>query len=279
MAFGDVFGKTWKNYKDNFRTIFKLMIFFYAIPAIIVGFIQFFYFGASNLSEIGVRDVRVAGSLVLLSIGFFLISMIATLGILASSLRKERFSYSDTLSDAKRYYWKYLGFILVAGIFVVLLFLIPLGLGVLLWLYAGVIAVAVLLGIVLAIPGAVLAVSWLFGAYILVDEKRGILKSLGRSYRLVKRRWWRIFGNWVLLAIILLGVGIVFSLPGIPTALKVKSGVGVTYNLLLFHTVLSGLLDIASAFVTVPFGILFFKNLYFVVKKEGEAKVKKKRKR
>ena len=42
MGFGEIFGKSWQEYKKNFKQIFEFMFLFYGIPQLIVGVISLF---------------------------------------------------------------------------------------------------------------------------------------------------------------------------------------------------------------------------------------------
>lgn len=72
----------------------------------------------------------------------------------------------------------------------------------------------------LILPGlAVLAllIYWSVAAQVIVIEGRRPLEALSRSFRLVRRNWWRTFAVWMLTILVIFGItvalGIVTSLP------------------------------------------------------------------
>jgi hypothetical protein len=96
--------------------------------------------------------------------------------------------------------------------------------------------------ILLIVPGIIFMVFWLFSPFILIKEKAGIIDSLKRSKKLVKGRWWMVFGYYLLF--LLISIGAFFALSFIPF-------IGSFFEYL----------------IVVPFSILFFKNMYLDLKK------------
>jgi len=78
----------------------------------------------------------------------------------------------------------------------------------------------VIVGIVLALAawvfGAILTVRWHLAIPVVMLERLGPLKSLGRSWRLVRRSSWRVFGILLLTYLI---VGIAVEVISVPFAL------------------------------------------------------------
>lgn len=91
------------------------------------------------------------------------------------------------------------------------------------------------------VPGIIFMVYWIFAFFILYDQRLGIKKSLGESKRIVRGRWWRTFGIFLLIGLIVTAVS------------------GVLNNIPLIGW-------IASMVLVHPFFIIFFKNFYLNMK-------------
>ena len=81
---------------------------------------------------------------------------------------------------------------------------------------AGILAgIAIAIGFVLIIiPGLILLTIWAVISPAIVVEDKGVIESFGRSRELVRGHGWQVFGAIVLTFLIIIGVGIVFSLIG-----------------------------------------------------------------
>jgi zinc-ribbon domain len=88
----------------------------------------------------------------------------------------------------------------------------------LLWIWALSIVVGtiVVLGfIALVIPGIILAIMFALSFPVLLIENKGVLDSMGRSRELVRNRWLKTFGTFLVFAIILgIASGIVSAISG-----------------------------------------------------------------
>jgi hypothetical protein len=126
-------------------------------------------------------------------------------------------------------------------------------------------ALGVLLGFVMfVLPGIWIYVAWAFGTPVLLVEGLRGRKALGRSFRLVKGRWWRTFGVLVvgfILAAIVSTVAQAVFLIGIV--------VGEDNDVLVL--VLSAIAGSVGLAVTTPFQAALLAVLYFDlrVRKEG----------
>lgn len=114
-------------------------------------------------------------------------------------------------------------------------------------------------------PGVWLYVAWSLAIPVLMVEGVRGTKAIGRSYRLVRGRWWPIFGI-VLLAQIFLGIvssvlGVMFA---IPLAIAQPTSEWATAIFSVLPNALAGL-------VTLPFTVALYVVLYYDqrVRKEG----------
>ncbi len=273
MSFGDIWGKAWKDYKTNLPAIVKAGVIFYALPLIMAWILVYgvligsgvytkiseVYGSSLNQTELEFRMEQVFENIVLsnltssiifitliilIFIAIFLLSMFAYIGITSASLKKEKFSFKDIIENGKKHYWGALGFSIVSVIFLAGLFLL------------------------LIIPGIIFSVFWAFGFYVFLNENRGIIESLRRSFYLVKGKWWKTFGYTILFFLIFYVITLVFGLPGLIARLAVLSGYNFSFNAAVGVGIVDWVLSLISVFITYPLAILFFKNFYFEMKKE-----------
>jgi hypothetical protein len=221
------------------------------------------------MADFSQMNMGIAIGSAVVGIAFFLLTLVASVGILVAYVKKEKFSFSDTLKGARAYYFRYLLLMILLGVIFVLPFVIS----------AAVLFVAPILSAVLFIASFVflvlMMVYWMFAGYVLVDEDEKVVRSLVKSRRIIKGSWWRVLGNWIIVMLIFFVIGLIFEIPAIPTGIMAAKE-GASQGILIFHFVLSGLLGAAGRFITIPLGVMFFKNLYSDIK---EQKGKKKKKR
>ncbi|MBS3080924.1 hypothetical protein J4221_05610 [Candidatus Pacearchaeota archaeon] len=264
MEFEKIFKKSWEDYKINIKSIIVFMIVF----AGIIGLIQVIHTGIWAILDESIRAMLLTDNLVkepmLLTnnlgkdffpwrfllpsgilglIGFFLSIFIYT-GLIGASLKHKKFTYNNLVSQGQIFYLKYLGLLVVSGLFLIGLFLL------------------------LIIPGIIFMGYWIFSSYVLFDERKGILESLKRSRELVKGKWWTVFGYSLLLMLIFLGIIIVFSLIALP--LYFIQGISLEY--FIFSIIANFLLSFIFSIFFTPFLVLFYKNFYLEIKKTKRKK-------
>jgi hypothetical protein len=75
--------------------------------------------------------------------------------------------------------------------------------------------IAIVIGFILIIvPGLILITIWAVISPSIVVEDRGVMEAFGRSRELVRGQGWQVFGAIVLAFLIVIAVGIVFSIVG-----------------------------------------------------------------
>lgn len=232
-GFGDLFSDSLKEYGDKFMILLKTFAFIYFIPIVImavIGIILVFLTGftvsniSSNLTGTVMLNLFEGGisalGLVLLFIFiiiYLIISVLLSISYVHISLAKKETSWKNVFKVARNFFWKYLGISILMGILLILLYLL------------------------LIIPGIIFTVYWIFAIYILMNEKLGIWESLKKSKQIVKGRWWRVFGYFLLLMLIIMAVSIVTG----------------------FIPFIGSLVQFL---VITPFCIIFFKNFYLDLK-------------
>lgn len=257
MDFETIFGKSYNDYKKNFRVIFILTLIFIGIPLvlsniILLGFsIQDPVFYESLITD-KPENISIKFAIVLFLLSFITLALyfIFEAGLVKDSI-KGKFKLNKTINSGKKYFWKFVWFSIVIFFFLILLFL------------------------ALIIPGIIFAVYWTLAIYIYFDSKKTVVQSLSASFHMIKGNWWRIFGYTILLFLILGVVGMIINLIGLPIGILLKN-LGLPDLWISFlNFILSDIINLVYALISVPFSILFYKNIYLEMRGN---KVKKKKK-
>ena len=240
IKFGELLGKSWKEYRANFTFILKVFLVLAAIPALILFFNPNVIYLNNSLKIGSVQQIRDLGAITISSILFlslianvFSVLMKATF-ISAFMSKKTPEKASAAIREGLNYLLRLIGLIVIT-----VLALIPLYL-------------------LLIIPGIIFTVYWAFSAYVLIGEKRGIIESLRHSFYLVKGRWWRVFGYFLLIILTFICVALLITIPSfiITKLISLVSGKGIIYGLV------SEIISLGVALITTPLLIIFMKNFY-----------------
>lgn len=211
-SFSSIFNESFDEYKKKFSLIFKSFLYIYFIPAVILFVLLAFAMIIFNptisgnaisdltqsttmISEEMIQNLPVgvlAFGLLLALVVFVLYLMLGLAYIYIGLAKDNKTSVSEIWKTTKKNFTKYLGFMIVTAIFLILLY------------------------ILLIIPGIIFTVYWAFAVFIFLNEKKKITASLKESKALVKGRWWKTFGYIILLTIILCVGNLILNLiPGI----------------------------------------------------------------
>lgn len=258
MGFWNLFNKSLKEYRTNFRSIFSFLLIFKFLPALvwIIGLFLLGYWNTDALTSLLIPGSQFNGSpffLAIFLVGASLYSLISLAlylfvctGLTKLSLEKKTFRYKDLVAGAEGSYFKYLGLFFINILFLIGLFLL------------------------LIVPGIIFWVYWIFAYCILYDQKAGIRESLKKSRLLVKGRWWKVFG-YFLLSVLLVGfVSWGISLISSPLSFYSLSVIAHGETLSLgYYSLISlatSILNFVNLLLTVPIWIIFLKNMYFELK-------------
>lgn len=255
--FGKLLSHSWAEYKSNFNLIFKIFFILYIIPSLAVSLFVLYCLSGVNerlsaiittegisataaveaIKEIFLSEapaLTIFAVLILISVVLgFIMSLTLINFSFSLSLRKKQ-SKLKTTSQAIKSGSKYL------GRYALLVIAVSLAL--------------VGLYLLFIIPGIIFTIYWLFAAYILIGENKGVIESIKRSKAIVRGRWWRVLGYYLLLILVFTGISLIFSIPG--SILKAIFQSTVVYNIF----------SLASYTITIPLGILFLKNFYLDLK-------------
>ena len=86
--------------------------------------------------------------------------------------------------------------------------------------------------------------------FVYFDKRKTVIESLKISFNIVKGNWWKIFGYTILLFL-------AFSIFGLIIVILVNY---VSNNYL--NLILNNLVNFIYTIISVPFSILFYKNIY-----------------
>ena len=180
------------------------------------------------------------------TIFIFLTALFVSAGLIGASIRKSSFSFTDLINNSLSSFWKYLAFFVVVCIF---------SLGLL---------------ILLIIPGIIFMVYWIFGVYVMYDKKLGIRASLKESRRIVRGRWWFVFGYLLFVGLITILISFLAGLIVLPTTFifqfAILSGNAIPQALFVADLFLKIIATFTSNLIILPLFTLFLKNFYFEMK-------------
>lgn len=241
-GFGDLFSKSWKEYKSSFGLFFKIFLLFSLIPSIVLLVLTTFYILVGNPNIIGNLNAALIRSIPLfmsLLVVLFL-SIVMYISFIYIAVHKEaypRMTLGHVIKGSFSYFWSYIGLVLLIFILLVPLY------------------------VLFIIPGIIFSIYWSFSIFVLMRENTSIWQSMKRSKLIVKGRWWRVFGYSLLIGLIMYFISAVFSAPGkifnFINLFTSSSGLG---NPILI--ILLGIIALFSGLITTPLSMLFFKNFY-----------------
>ncbi len=242
-SFGEIFGNSIADFRENFKSLFMLGFIGLFIPGLIALIVSLFMTGRSGF-------FIVYWVLILISI---ILSIYVSIGILLI-LKNGSMSIGDAFSESSPYFWRFVGLGVVYGLLLLVLFLL------------------------LIIPGIIFMTYWAFAFVFLIVENRKIGESLDASKQLVKGRWWRVFGYYLLMMILFMIVASIVSIPNIMTApnfteiLTAGASYSYTgYEWVSDYPVIGSIVSILQFLIYMIlqiFMIIFSYNFYVGLKKE-----------
>lgn len=248
-GFGALWSESWREYKSNFRVLFKIFFWFVLLPLIVFLLYDLIFLNSELLiSSVTDSDLDFAifsaselGIFISITILSVILGFIAYLSYLSTALFKEKRTGAN-IKKGLKILFPLIGFWIVAGIFLIGLL------------------------ILLIIPGIIFAIYWIFAVYIYFMENKGILASLKESRRLVRGKWWRTLGFLILIGIIFWLINFVFSIPINISGFLAVISQGIPVKIL---AAIGNILASFGKLVTIPLGFFFFKNFYLDMKKSS----------
>lgn len=241
-GFGELFGLAWRDFSDNFNLSLKLGLLLYFIPQIIYLLALYFIVGSFDVNDANITKFFNPIFLILILVLFLAGVLLSLVLVYAVLYNKKNLTLKSSIKQASKFYWKFLILSIVVGLALFGLF------------------------ILFIIPGIIFMIYWLFACLILVNEKKGVIQSIKESKKIVRGKWWRAFGYWILLSLIIIGISIVI---GMVTGLFNS----ILFNISVYaYVVVRALLGMLSTVIVSLLGIAFLKHFYFDLK---ETKIQK----
>lgn len=248
MRFVELFKKSVKDFKTNFKPIFLTFLYLSILPTIVISINNLLFTGSVMYDASKDLDINIPHLILTIILGLFsgILFLIALSGLTKASL-KNKFTLREIINSGMKNWLKYLGLLIVLGIFLIGL------------------------SFLLIIPAIIFFVYWLLSSYVLFDEQKGILYSLKRSRKLIKGNWWKVFGYVILTGI---GSGLVYIIFYLPSVLYLTNDQTIFQSLI--YLFLSTIAQTIMAIIFYGFFTLFYKNLYLELKSHLKKEVKEK---
>jgi hypothetical protein len=296
--FGDILNDSWNEFKGSWRLFLKVFLLFYVLPFIIIFAISFplqlqIQEEATLLEQevIGFNEVsdsfwKYTGIIFALSIiGSFFYLFVSSCFYYHIIYSKGKKNYNKMISGGKKYFWRYFGLILMYILIFLLFMVVVSGLvGILVFIFmsnkflmALSVSIAIILSILLMIK---YFIGWMLAPYFLINENNKIVESLRNSFNLVKGRWWTVFLYVFLFGLIVFIINIIAGVIGLAIFLPFKFLIlnsPSDSTLGAIGSLIDSLFSLIVTFITIPLGIILFKNVYLELKGEKDKKKSKKK--
>jgi len=252
----ELLAKSFDNYKRHFVILIKLSFLFYFIPQLVILVIQSIVsnhlMGIDPSAMSGLGLIKTMGPLFIMGIGFGAISGILKLlltftiiKVLTLKRAGRDLTISEAISESSNHFFAGLGLSILTFLMIAAGFMF------------------------LVIPGIILMIYLTFTLYAFIVDNTTFSEAWNRSWELVKGNWWRTLGYFLVLFLIIFGIGLVFGLVTMPFSIMGVFLTKINYIAgFLFQEIPSILLNILVIPMTVIFGELF----YVALKKEKNIK-------
>ena len=239
QSFSELFSGAYSAYKEHFRLFFELGSAFIILPAAI-------FFIATLLAKDSTSLLIIKGvQLIVLSLTqlFFTVAVIKVLT--AHRITGEP-SFFDAFNHSKQYFWK-------AVMLSILLFLA---------LFA--------LALAFIIPAIIFHVFWIFAIYALVIDDVSVMRTFEHSTRLVKGRWWQVFGNLFLMGLLMIIIAFIVLLIQYLIVLTAASLslIFTSQTIFLIGTSISLMISLIVSVLTLPLTLSFIEHMYVNLRDE-----------
>ena len=322
MTLENVFSKSWQDIKRNIVSSLKLSWWLFVLPCLVlllIGIVMFMGFVVPVFSEIqnaaelnsgsfgsfltltgnaigdegGISSSMMGGIilifvlLVVICAIFFSIYYISLL-YMAVYNEKGNLKIGQIIDGGLKYFWRIIGLGLIIWVIFMGLFLAALVVSVIFFMFP---KALLFIGIIVAIfsfLGAFvlwvwLGVRWIFSPFVIVRENTGIIESMKRSSLIVKGKWWKTFGCFLLFYLIITAMSYMimfviemFLFSFMFLIIMALMGGPVVFGIVLF--ILAGVVitmyGLTSGILGIVFAILI-KNLYLDVRNEKSRKLLK----
>ena len=239
---GELLDISWKEYKENFKIIAQLFLYFYLIPSIAIIIIRTINPINENL-PIEQNLITIISVAILTIITIFVVPCIIYMSL--NKKKGKKMTYDEVLSGAKNYFSKYLILMILMVLLLIPLFLL------------------------LIIPGIIFAVYWTLASYILIKENLSPWESMKKSKKLITGSWWLTVGIALVLILISIVVSIPFVIPAGIYAILTNPELGAVLVSSKIVIIILDTIAVLSELIMVPLSTLVMKNYYLeLIKKK-----------
>lgn len=187
LSFDEFFSTSWMQYKKHFLKIMLLILLSY-VPAIVISYflpIREFTAGMNDLDTLRVRT-SIEGALNGL---FGLIALLGIIMMVKNDIDRNPLKISYVIGHSFRLWPRALFTGLLTAVFLIGPFLL------------------------FIIPGIILIVYWSFIVHNTVVYQRTGYQMIRHSHQIVKGRWWKLFGYYMLLWVIVMIINLIITSP------------------------------------------------------------------
>jgi hypothetical protein len=243
MDIGEILDKTFKLYKNNFKTyltISALGILPGFILAVLI-FITLYILGANDSANdstlIAIVAIGLLGIIPVVMVS--IASTGAIVKVVSKQLLEEKLNYQEAFKFGFKKMWPIFGaaILLFVAAFVGTIFLI--------------------------IPGIFLYYIFLLYAQAIIIEDKGAFQSLSRSKGLIKGNWWRTFGISIVMTIL---IGFLANIVSIPAQIAFPLLLGEDIGIFIGYIVSFGISMILAPLTQIARTLLYFD---LRIRKEG----------
>ncbi len=181
FSISEIFSESWKRFIENFRLILIITLIVYIPINILLAFIPV----GDSLESLRIyyKILRIIDNL------FGVIATMAIVYVIKNKIDGKTISVGQALKKSFSKWGAVIGTNIMAGIFAFGLMLL------------------------LIVPGIIYSVYWIFAVYVVLLNDKSGKKALDYSKEIVKGRWWRVTGYYIVFGILGFIVGVIYSFP------------------------------------------------------------------
>jgi|APSaa5957512622_1039677.scaffolds.fasta_scaffold84828_1 hypothetical protein len=260
--FGEIWDKTWTEYKTKIKSFVKLFTVYFLLIPFIFMLIATAVYVLSTLTGF-LPLLALIPVLILVAIGIMLLGYVNYTYLALQKTGKH--SIKEIYNQSKPRYWSYFRLFIVMILFAAAFLFIPIlipaipfftGMSLIWILPLSLISIAMILIFIS------FALYWSFASFIVVEEKIKVILALKKSFKIVKGKWWLVFGYGLLIGLILSIISSILGLPQLAGSIIRIFSPEIGWTIYTIGTIIR---IIAQALI-MPFGLLFFKNFYLEMK-------------
>jgi len=190
-------------------------------------------------------------------------------GIIVPEFGKK--SYKEIIKSTKEKYWKFIGllvliFLIVMAVYIGLILIMSILSGLISVFSEGMASVFVTILLILVMLTMIyVVIHLLFSVFIFAYGQKGVIDSLGASWKLVSMNRWKTIGNVVLLSLIVWVISMIFMFPAM-----ILSGImidnGNVFGAIMLYILINVIFYLLTIFLIYPVMVLFYKNLYLEIR-------------